>query len=90
MGFFNTSNTIGLILSNATDTLTGDLFITLLVIFIILIALALMFQIPLLFTTIILLPLMLGYMAFVSEFLAMGIVMLIYLAMVIAQTFFIR
>jgi len=90
MVFINNNNTIGFILSNATDTLTGDLFITLLVIFIILIALALMFQIPLLFTTIILLPLMLGYMAFVSEFLAMGIVMLIYLAMVIAQTFFIR
>lgn len=88
--FLNTTETLGIILGNATQYTTGSMFLTLLILVLILIAFAIMFGIQLEFTSIIILPLLLGYMAFYQEFIAIGTVILIYLALIVTKRFIFR
>lgn len=90
-GFINCSsdNIVYNIINTGTTTTTGSIFLTLIMIFIMLLLIALMFGIPLEFTAILVLPLMFGYMAYFSEFLSMGLVMLIYLAIIFTKNFII-
>jgi len=88
--FLNTTETIGVLIGTATVTTTGSIFLTLLIPLIILSAIAMLFGIRLEFTAIILMPLLLGYMAYYSEFVGVGGVIMIYLAMIFAQKFFIK
>jgi hypothetical protein len=85
--FINTTETIGIILGSASTTTTGSLFGALLLVMIILIAMAFMFNIPLEFTAVLFLPLVLGCMAFYSQFLATGGVFLIYVSIIITKNF---
>lgn len=56
----NPNDTIGQIIYQATVNNTGDMFMTLLVIFLIFLALGLMFQIPIEFVSVLLVPLIIG------------------------------
>jgi len=85
MAFINTTETIGIILGSASTTTTGSLFTTLMLIMIILFAVAFMFQIPLEFTSIIFLPYVIVCMAFYSQFIVVGGVIFIYVAILLTK-----
>lgn len=87
MSFINMSNFVGILIGKATEDITGSLFITLLLLVLVLIAFAMLFQIPLEWTTIFILPLLLGYMAYYKEYVIIGSVAFIYLALVFTQKF---
>ena len=83
----NSTGTMGLILIAGTESLTGSIFLTLLLILLILFCFAIAFNIPLEFTLIIFLPLVFGYMSFYSEFVATGSILLIVLAVMVTKNF---
>lgn len=85
--FLNTTETIGVLIGTATQVTTGSLFLTLLIVILVLLAVAMMFGIQLEFTAIIILPLLLSYMAYYAEFVGIGSVILIYLALVFTKRF---
>jgi lipopolysaccharide export LptBFGC system permease protein LptF len=87
---YNQSGSFGMILDAFTYNITGDLFLTLLCIVLIIIAFCLMFRIPIEYSIIIILPLLLVCMAFTSQFLAIGGVALIYIAVLLAKNFLIK
>lgn len=87
MVFMNMTESIGIILGNATTHTTGSMFLTLLMVLIIIMAIALMFGIKLEFTIILVLPLVLSYMAFYSEFVATGMILLFYIGFLITKNF---
>jgi len=90
MAFINTTETIGIILGSASTTTTGSLFTTLLLVMIILFAIAFMFQIPLEFTSIIFLPYIIVCMAFYSQFVVVGGVIFIYVAIIITKNWILK
>lgn len=84
-GFINCTETIGVVIGTATSTTTGSLFLTFFMILIMILALALMFGIPLEYMAILILPLMITYMAYYSDFLGIGSVILIYLSIILTK-----
>lgn len=89
MVFINWTDHIGVLIGTATENVTGDLIITLAVILLVLLAFALMFGIPLEFTSIIFLPLCVVYMTYYSQFIAVGGLIILYLSFIITRRFFI-
>lgn len=87
MEFMNMSQEFGIIITNMGQT-TGSLFITLLGVVAFVCFLALVFRIQLEYTAVLILPLLLSCMAYYSEFLAVGGVILIYLGIILAKHFF--
>ncbi len=90
MPFINWTETIGIAVGNAAQTTFGSILFTLMIIMLILFAVAIMFGIPLEYTAIIYLPLVLGYSAYYSEYLAIGITILIYVALIFTKKFLFR
>jgi len=88
--FINNTETLGIIIGTATATTTGSLFITLLMVLIMLMAIAILFVIKLEYLSLIILPLMLTYMAYYSDYIATGLVMLIYIALIMTKHFIIK
>lgn len=89
MVFINETGTIGLIIEAGTN-LTGSLFLTVLLIFLLFVTLALMFKLPLEILIPIVLPLFIVSMAYSTEFLAIGGLMLIYLAVILSKRFWLN
>jgi hypothetical protein len=87
---YNSSGSFGVILDAFTYNVTGSLFLTLLAMVIILLAFCLMFKIPLEYSVIILMPLLITIMAYSSDFKAVGGVMIIYLAILVAKWWIIK
>lgn len=85
MVFYNSSSEIGLLIDGATFNITGDLFLTLLALLIVVLAFFLMFRIPMIYSAVLILPLMIVMMAYTSQFLAIGGLFLIYLAILIGN-----
>lgn len=83
----NATETIGIIIFSGTNTVTGNLFLTLLTIMLFLFCLAIAFRIPIEFTLILFLPLVFGYMSFYSEFIATGSILLIILSFMVTKNF---
>ena len=88
--FYNSSGSFGIILNSFTYNVTGDLFLTLLCIVLLILAFCLMFRIPIEFSAIIVLPLLLTLMAFSSQFLAIGGLTLLYIGVLVAKNFLIK
>lgn len=88
--FLNTTETIGIILGNASTYTTGSMFMTMLVILILIMATAILFGIRLEFTSILVLPLLLTYMAFYKEFMVIGTVIILYLSIILTKNFIFR
>jgi len=88
--FLNMTESIGIVLGNATTYTTGSMSLTLLLILILILAVALMFGIQLEYTAILILPLLLSYMAFYGEFTAIGSIILIYLAFIFTRKFILQ
>jgi len=89
-GFLNCTQTIGLVVQATTEQTTGTLFLTFLFVILILMAIAMMFKVPLEFTMILILPLTLALMAYYQNFLGVGAAFLIYLAVLMTKNWIIR
>lgn len=83
--FINVTDPLGIIVQHGTQSVTGSLFATLLIILIFLVAIGLMFQIPLEFLSIIILPYCLACGSHYSSFVAPMGVILIYIATLITK-----
>ena len=88
--FINTTETLGVILARGTTYTTGSIFLSLFILMVFLVVVAILFGIRLDFAAILILPLLLSYMAYYSEFIAIGSVIIIYIGMVFAQKFLIK
>lgn len=86
VAFFNASGTLGHILTSSVN-MTGDIIVSLLILIIILLAIAIMFNIPIEFTVVVVLPLLMAYMSYYGQFVAVGIVTIIYLAFILLKRF---
>lgn len=87
--FIEPTGSIATILQYSTD-LTGSLYMTILLITIVLFAFALFTKLPIEITIPVLLPIFLVSMAYSSEFLAVGGMFLIYLAVVLSKQFWLN
>lgn len=87
MVFLNTTETIGQIIGNANTTVTGSLIVTLMIIFILVIAMAIMFGIPLEYTAILVFPLALAYASYFKEFLGPIAIIIFYLVIIFTKSF---
>jgi len=82
----NSTGLIGTILIAGTESLTGSIFITLLLIYLFLMGIAMLLQIPLEFVLIVLLPITIGLMAFYSSFIGVGLLFVIFIVFIIAKS----
>lgn len=90
MAFINQTGLIGVWLGNSTTYTTGSIFLSLFILLVVLLAIAFLFRIRLEYTAILILPLLISYMAYYAEFIAVGTIILIYLAIIITKNFIIR
>jgi len=88
--FINETGFIGGLLNSITINITGSLFLTLVLILLLCMVIPFLFRVPLEFSMIYTLPLFLLFMAYTSEFLAIGGLILIYLAILSAKNFFLK
>lgn len=86
--FINNTGVIGVVISSMTNNVTGSLFLTLLYIMIVLVALCLGAGLPIEWTLIIMLPLLIVTMAYSSDFLSVGGFALMYLGIIFAKNWF--
>ena len=75
---------------NGMNGITGSPFLTLLLIVILVMLIAFLFRIPVEFTVILILPMLLTFAAFYSEFMAVTGVILIYIGILLAKNFFFK
>ena len=85
MVFYNETGTFGIMISYMNTDVTGSLFLTLLFMVLAVLAICALFRIPIEFSAILVLPLLLVMMAYVGEFLAIGGIFLIYLGILFAK-----
>ena len=88
MVFINTSQIIYTVIDSATTNITGHLFLTFFLFFLLVIGLAIAFKIPVEYTAIFILPLSLVLMGSMQEFLGIGGALLLYLGFLLAKNFF--
>ena len=88
--FMKWTDTIGQIISQGTITTTGSVVMTLFIIMLLLIVAAVMFSIPIEWTAIIILPLMISLMQYSKEFMGIGTVLILYLSLLLAKNFLFR
>lgn len=86
----NETGIIGVALYSFTNDVTGSFFLTLLTILIFLIALCLLFRIPIEFTSLIVLPMLLVFMSIDGQFLAVVGCALIYMGVLFGRYFFVN
>lgn len=91
MGFFiNATDIVGPLLSQGTNDVTGSLFLTLFIVFMVFVLLGLMFRLGIAEITIIMMPMLIALMAYYSEWYAVGGIMLIALGVIFAKNFFVQ
>ena len=88
--FFNETGIIGQVITDITVNVTGSLFLTLLGMVLILMLIAVILRIPIEFSAIFIMPLLLVLMAYTSDFFALGGVFLIYIGILMAKNFFFK
>ena len=88
--FLNQTGIIGQAFNGLTNNVTGSVFLTGLLILIVLMVIAFMFRLPLELTVIFLIPIILVFMAFNTGWVAVGGLIFIYIAVILARNFFIR
>lgn len=89
--FYNDTGIVGNLIVHGTDKLTGDLFLTLLMVLFVVLLIAFIFRLPLELMLIFVTPLILVYMAFAGgSWVAIGGVLLIILAIITAKNWFIK
>jgi len=86
MAFLTTNGTMELAIAGMT-TFTGSIFLSLLMIVLIIVAIGLAFPLPMEWTAIFIMPLLLTLMAYDASFYPAGGVFLLYMAFIIAYNF---
>jgi len=86
--FINETGVIGQIFMYASTNLTGSLFLSLLGIIILIIAIFMLFRIPIEFTAILILPIMIVFMAYESQMLVITGAFILYLGFLTAKNIF--
>ena len=89
-GFLNCNETIGKLIISSSENITGSDYLTFFLVFLFLIAIGFLYMIKLEYIMILLFPLMIGFMAYYSKFMAIIIVTIIYLSIIITKTFIIK
>ena len=84
-GLLNQTGTIGKVLEAGTINLTGTMAATLLLIFMVFIAVTIMFKVPLEVTAIILLPFLLAAGAYYSSVVVVLVSLILFISMIIAK-----
>lgn len=87
---FNASSEIGILLTNATNNVTGDMTLTLVSLMVIVVALFMAFRLPAELSLIMTLPLIIVLMAFNATFVVVGGSILIVAGVLFAYNFFIK
>jgi len=87
--FINETGTIGIIYNAVTTNITGSDFITLLGLTIMILLFFMTFRIPIEVSAVLILPMLLIFMAFNNNIVAVGSIVLIYLGFLLAKNFFI-
>ena len=90
MAFINGSNFLGGVIGSAAQNTFGDVFTTLLVLLIILLAFCMMFRIPLEWASILIFPLLISFAAYYSAFVAPLLVALIYLSAIVTKNWWFK
>jgi len=90
MDFINESGLIASVLNHMTINVTGSTFLTLLAIVMGLIVIALMFRLPVEWTSIIVFPFLIVTAAFYTDFLPVLGVFVIYLGILVGKNFFFK
>ena len=85
MVFINETDVIGVIILNLNTNVTGSIFMTGLLIIILLMASAMAFRIPIEYSVLVVIPLLLVLMTYSSDFMAIGGLFLMYLAVIFAK-----
>lgn len=88
--FINATETIGLIIASGTANVTGSIIATLLFVFMVLVVICLMFQIPVEIGSLLLLPFVIGVASYYSDFMIALVVILIMVATLIAKNWLFR
>ncbi len=88
--FLNITESIGVIVEHGTHNVTGSLFVTLFLILIILVAICMMFGIPLEFISILILPYCISCAAHYGNFIAPVSIIIIYVATIITKNWIFR
>lgn len=83
--YIDTSDYFGQIITGITTNITGSLFFTLLAVIVLICLIALALRIPVLFTAIILMPILIASASITSEFLNVFILFLIYFGFILAD-----
>lgn len=86
MVFFNSTDVLGILLLSMTETTTGDLFISLFMLFMFLLVACIMFGIPTELSAVILLPWTLVTATYYSQFVAPLGIIIIYLTFIIVKS----
>ena len=90
MLFMNTTETIGKIILSGSNNVTGSLVGTLILILIFLMAICIMFGIPLEFSAILVFPYILVVSAYYSSFMLIMVLIIVFLVIIIAKNFLFR
>ena len=88
--FINTDLGIGYLMIESINNITGSMFLSMLGITLIILALFIAFRIPIVASFILELPLILTFMAYEQNFIAIGGVILIYLGVIFGLNYFMR
>jgi hypothetical protein len=88
--FINETGTIGVIYNAVVTNITGSEFLTLLGVLLIMLLFLMAFHIPIEAGAILILPMLLIFMAFNNNILAIAGIALIYLGIILAKNFFIN
>jgi len=88
--FINTSSGIGFLIIESINGITGSMFLTMLGITLLILTLFVAFRIPIMASLILELPLILSFMAYEQNFIAIGGVILIYLGVVFGLNYILR
>lgn len=87
MAFINSTGVIGVLIGKATETTTGDIFITLLLLLVFLLAVCIMFRIKIEWASIIILPYAFACGSYYSQWVSVIGVILIYLSFILSKNF---
>jgi len=87
MAFMDWNGTIGTLVLSSVETTTGSLILSLLILMVFILAIALVFGIKLEYTSILILPLVLGYTSYYGDFVALLFTILVYIAFIITKNF---
>ena len=86
----NESSGLGMIIIDSVNNVTGSMFLNMIGITLIILALFVAFRIPIIASLVLELPILLVFMAYEQNFIAIGGVILIYLGVVFGLNYFVR